>query len=338
VACEPRPRCACCGTAGVPAFRGLADRIFGAPGRWDLSACPDRACGLLWLDPMPAAAEIGKLYESYYTHADEPILESPARSAYRRLADAYLHRRYGYFPDRAGAGERLRGLLLYLHPGRRSLADGSVASLPLRKGGRVLEVGCGSGATLRRLQDLGWEVEGVDFDPRAVENARAKGLRVRQGELAGQGFEPDAFDAVIASHVIEHVPDPAGLARQCLRLLRPGGVLVVQTPNASSLGRAVFGEHWRGLEPPRHLHIFTPRALVALLERAGFAEVGWEPMESAGVLFLHSWMLRKHGGLLPPDGSLRTRLVTELAFFAEWLVCRMRPAAGQVILARARRR
>ena len=205
------------------------------------------------------------------------------------------------------------------------------------RGGRLLEVGCGGGDSLALLQELGWDAEGVDFDPEAVANARAKGLRVRQGDLAGQGYPSSSFDAVIASHVIEHVPDPEALLVEALRVLRPGGTLVLYTPNAASLGRRHYREDWRGLEPPRHLHVFTPQALSALTRRAGFAEVGWGAPERGSVILLASRSLRKHGRIVPDAHTWGERLLREASFYLEALICLVRPRAGEEIRLRARR-
>jgi hypothetical protein len=72
-------------------------------------------------------------------------------------------------------------------------------------------------------------------------------------------------------NVIEHVYDPAGLLVFCHRILAPGGRIVVVTPNARSLGHAYFKQDWRGLEPPRHLQIFTQQSLRKALTESGFA-------------------------------------------------------------------
>jgi len=92
---------------------------------------------------------------------------------------------------------------------------------------------------------------------------------VQLGSLEQQKFPAESFDAVTMSHVIEHVPEPIQTLSECARILRPGGRLFLWTPNHSSLGCRVFGKHWRGLEPPRHLHLFSPRSLKSLLNKAG---------------------------------------------------------------------
>ena len=118
----------------------------------------------------------------------------------------------------------------------------------------------------------GWTATGIDFDPEAVAAARRlPGVEAEVGDLAEQAFDAGVFDAVMLNNVIEHVPDPRATFAECARLLRGGGRLVMITPNLDALGHRVFGPDWRGLEPPRHLHLFTARALRAFARRAGFA-------------------------------------------------------------------
>jgi SAM-dependent methyltransferase len=121
------------------------------------------------------------------------------------------------------------------------------------------------------MQACGWEVEGVDFDPKAVEQARDKhGLTMYAGELREVAYAQDAFDAITLNHVIEHLPEPIEVLTECRRILRPGGHLVVITPNVNSWGRRRFTSHWRGLEPPRHLFLFSPHTLAAVATKVGF--------------------------------------------------------------------
>jgi 2-polyprenyl-3-methyl-5-hydroxy-6-metoxy-1,4-benzoquinol methylase len=126
--------------------------------------------------------------------------------------------------------------LAYLNPIRRANFDLNVFCLRAKPHGRLLEVGCGSGMILKSMQKLGWQVEGVDFDPAAVEAARKRGLDVHLGTLSEQEFRANSFDAIIMGHCIEHVPDPINLLRECYRILEPGGRLVVITPNVVLIG------------------------------------------------------------------------------------------------------
>src|SRR5262249_20209517 len=65
--------CYLCGTEGYELYRGLRDRLFGAPGSWDLRRCPNSKCGLIWLDPMPTETDIHRLYATYYTHQPRAV-------------------------------------------------------------------------------------------------------------------------------------------------------------------------------------------------------------------------------------------------------------------------
>jgi len=136
-----------------------------------------------------------------------------------------------------------------------------------------LDVGCGAGERLEQMRGLGWTVSGLDFDEKAVGVAKARGLDVSCGTIPGIWFPPETFDVVTMNHVIEHVPDPIELLKECYRILKPGGKVVLTTPNSSSWGHKFFREHWRGLEPPRHLHIFGPSSIEQILKRAGFDAV-----------------------------------------------------------------
>jgi SAM-dependent methyltransferase len=120
------------------------------------------------------------------------------------------------------------------------------------------------------MQAFGWEVQGVEVDPDAVAAARARGVSVRKGTLEQQAFPAEYFDAVHSAHVLEHLHDPFRLLRECYRVLKPGGTLVLLTPNVRSLGHREFGAAWLGLDPPRHLMLFSMEALISAARQSGF--------------------------------------------------------------------
>lgn len=277
-----RPCCDVCGSTGRVVYSGLTDRLFGAPGSWSLSRCGNPQCGTLWMDPMPLAEDLGLAYAGYYTHnpAETGKRDGWARRVYSRIKADYLARRYRY-PSPAMVCPSLNlGLLLYLLPVRRSDIDAEIRLLPSVRNGSLLDVGCGAGDWVSKMQDLGWKVRGVDFDAAAVQVARQRGLEVDCGAVEDQRYPAAAFDAVTLNHVIEHVPDPLATVAECRRLLKPGGRLLMFTPNAASLAHGIFGRDWRGLEPPRHLHLFSPDAMRRLLQKAGFADVNIRTMNS----------------------------------------------------------
>ncbi len=280
------PACTACGASGTMFYDGLADSLFGAPGRWRMMRCNGDACGLLWLDPAPLPEDLALAYEGYYTHAPAVARPFAVHTLWRWVREGHYAAHFGYAP-RGAAVKRLFALALTARPRLAEWLDDLIMRLPPRPGGRVLDVGCGEGRTLEQLRDLGWQVEGVDFDPRAARSAGTRGIPVRVGTLADQQYPGSCFDAVVHRHVIEHVPDPVAFLAECRRVLRPGGRLALLTPNAKSLGHTRFGAAWRGLEPPRHLQVFTPDSLRRAAETSGLRVEALDTT-AGGAAFIHA--------------------------------------------------
>jgi 2-polyprenyl-3-methyl-5-hydroxy-6-metoxy-1,4-benzoquinol methylase len=165
--------------------------------------------------------------------------------------------------------------LAYLHPGGTDAIafEAMFLRAPVAPMNRLLEIGCGNGYLLERMQKFSWRVEGLELDPACIEILQQKRIPCHIGDLRDQSFPSESFDVVFMSHVIEHVYDPAGFVTECFRVLKPGGQLIALTPNAASFGHRFFGCDWRGLEPPRHIQIFNQRNLAAAFRNAGFSEV-----------------------------------------------------------------
>src|SRR5437763_12012465 len=203
---DPRPFCTLCGTRGEFIHVDLPDRLFGAPGHWSLKRCLNRRCQLIWLDPMPVPEDLGKAYSTYYTHKAPEITESSPRSlvrrCYRLLKMSYLADKYGYETGVNSVLARSLGKLLYFFPTRRRDVDGFVRHLRWVPQGKLLDVGCGAGHWMLLMRELGWNVQGVDFDEASVSLARAQGLKIHQGSLEEQNLGGDQFDAVMLNHVI----------------------------------------------------------------------------------------------------------------------------------------
>lgn len=339
IATRPCPNCYLCGTPGVPLYHGLPDRLFGASGEWNLSRCPAAGCGLIWLDPMPTEADIAKAYATYPTHDDpQPARSGALRKLWRMSESAYMAQRFGCSSHIPKSIRMLAAVPVYLI---RPIRDG--IDLPLKyfaeRKGRLLEVGCGAGDTMKIAVNMGWDAVGLDVDLKAVANARGKGLTVHLGQLADQRFADESFDLVLMSHVIEHVHDPLALLRECRRVLRKDGLLVVFTPNTESWGYRRLGANWMGLDPPRHLIVFNPQTLECLARRAGFSDrTISSTIRFTAVFFTLSRLLGSTRGCAAfRKASLSQRLYGHTAAYAESIISGFRPLIGSELLFEARK-
>lgn len=282
VAAEDRPTCAVCGAPGAILWEGVRDHLFGAPGVWSVKQCVDPRCRACWLHPFPLPGEEAKFYQNYYTHANKPPGGEDAPAAYA---------------GESGAKRFARAVLQRIH-WRPEIFAPDLFYLGARPPGALLDVGCGDGSFLRKAAARGWRARGIDFDEAAARAAREKGVEVDCGGLVEAGYEANSFDAVTLNNVIEHLQNPAEVIAEARRILRPGGVLVMATPNVLSYGHRCFGRHWRGLEIPRHLFLFSPAILRRLCREAGFARIA---------------------AFSTPNGAGGAAMMAEASKFIEWV-------------------
>lgn len=244
--------CPVCARPGQPLYEGLSDGFGATANPWSFRQCPSKSCGHVWLDPAPTPTDLHLAYHDYPVHK----------------ADVLAPVSHG--PGLAGRLYRFALAVAGIQAQRRRL---ETFRLPAGSGARLLEVGCGSGARLALLEALGYEVEGQDVAPAAVTRTAARGQRVHHGELGDLKLPEQTYDIIVMNHVLEHVRDSVDFLRQIHRLLRPGGSFVSIQPNGISESHRRFGPDWVGLDPPRHLHVFTPPSTIAVAKAAGFRNV-----------------------------------------------------------------
>lgn len=328
--------CLLCGCEGTLLYAGLRDRLFGAPGIWSLMRCPE--CQLVWLNPQPTPDDVGKLYIQYFTHQK---LETPKKALAglrKRVKASILSSSFGYKTD---GSNRIMGSVLSCIAPLREIVGGRVLWLEAGEKGRLLDIGCGNGQFLDRMRQLGWEVVGVEPDGKAVSAARERyRLEVFHGSLEEAKFPDRYFDAITMNHVIEHVLEPIGLFRECRRVLRPGGTLVVVTPNVNSLGRRMFDDACANWDPPRHLFHFSTETLRASAERAELVVQDLRTTARGARWVWAASSLIKRDGMLSggspeaPGPSLRLQ---GLAFQAiEHGLCSQKGAGEELVLAATR--
>jgi SAM-dependent methyltransferase len=140
------------------------------------------------------------------------------------------------------------------------------------------------------------------------------------------------------SHLIEHVYDPGALLEECYRILKPGGRVVIVTPNTQSVGHRMFGKYWRGLEPPRHIYLFS----IASLKRLG-SKAGFDILSARTTIRGAHWAYRDSrrikaaaaGGSTSRFGDA---VVPYLLQYVECMVLRVSPTAGSEMAVILRRR
>ena len=278
-------------------YTSLQDRtFFAAPGNWQMWQCEH--CSVGYLDPRPTKNSIGRAYAAYYTHAETPAVNDTRlrRRLISRMRQGlhndFLNAQYGYHlrPMIWGGRFMVRAGLL-----KACNIGGSVRHLPAptAEHNRLLDIGSGNGSFICFAQHvLGYEAEGLDFDPQAVEQSRARSYIIHLGALPGSGLKPSSYDQITLHHVLEHLHDPVAALQEALTLLRTGGRIWIQVPNLDGASNAMFGVHSRLLEPPRHLVMFGVDNLKRLMEGLGFMKVEQMPTpHPSRFIFLQSWAI-----------------------------------------------
>jgi len=208
-----------------------------------------QACGFQFTNPRPAAASIGKYYESdaYVSH------NSAAQGLVNRV-----YKVARYFTVR-----RKVALITKLNGGRP---------------GQLLDYGCGTGHFLAGAKRAGWQVTGLEPNDRARHDAAA---RVGQPILDGAalaGLAPASFDVVSLWHVLEHVHLLHETLTELISKLKPGGKLLIAVPNAESLDAQHYRQNWAAYDVPRHLYHFAPGPMRQLLASHGLRLVQTRPL------------------------------------------------------------
>ena len=144
----------------------------------------------------------------------------------------------------------------------------------LKKRGGFLDIGCATGHLLLHISRRGWKVEGVEICRDAAEyGSNRGGFPVHTRPLEELALKGNSFSVIHASHLIEHLNDPASFCREVYRLLLPGGKLYLTTPNIEGFQARIFKERWRSAIPD-HLFLFGKKTLGRLVREGGFQVEG----------------------------------------------------------------
>ena len=299
------PHCYLCGKPGELLYENLKDRLFGVTGQFNIKNCKN--CRLLWMDPRPSLKHIPKCYENYYTHEEtievQPFANHrPLASLRDNLRSIILCGLYGYKHLHPRHHLCWLGPVLASIPvlKRRATFDLRERFLPYNNHDQklILDIGCGRGSYLIQMKDLGWNVLGIEPDPVSAQLAKKDGINIFNGTLEEAGLDEESVDQITMQHVIEHLIDPLAYVKECYRILKKGGRLVIYTPNIDSLGHRKFHKSWLALDPPRHLYVFSSQSLKSLFDKSPVRkyQISSSP-HLAKQIYDNSVIISKHGSV-----------------------------------------
>ena len=241
-----------------PVCGGARSRCYVRKFGLDLVKCRD--CGLVYANPRLREAELLERYESPLFF-DEYLRNF--RAAPEGYDPAFVRGHYRIFLDIAGR---------YFAPGKK-----------------LLDVGCGAGFFVKAAEEAGWKAEGIEISRLASRYAReVVQANVRTARLEAADLAPDSFDLITMLDLVEHLPDPVETMTLAYRVLKPGGVLIVATPDLRSLSRMFLGRCWAALSPAEHLANYDARTLRAALEGSGFRIVAMKNLLILNPEYTHS--------------------------------------------------
>lgn len=239
----------CQGSEKVLVYKLIDSRLW-IPGEWNLYQCAN--CGLLSLWPKPDS----ELLAAHYPNSYHGYLDENNKSRFRK---------YGF-------ARRQRTITKY---------KSNIEAL--------LDVGTATGDFLQYLKEnLTDKIIGIEPIAHAAEIVRSKGLVVYSDDLPNIHFSNETFDVITYWDVLEHLENPLEHLHECYKLLKPGGLLLIKTPDPTSAEAKMFKDSWIGFEAPQHIHLFSKELLINKLNTLGFTHVGSEQTGSDYTSFLNS--------------------------------------------------
>ncbi|GAB3770537.1 methyltransferase domain-containing protein [Spirosoma horti] len=241
---ETIDQCPVCGNNTFSPYLTCEDYLVSNQ-KFSIQQC--QTCNFRLTNPRPDAQSIGSYYKSdqYVSHNDQS--SGVVNTAYRLVRNYTLRSKLTLI-------NQLNG-----------------------KPGKILDVGCGTGAFLETCRMGGWQITGMEPDP----DARAIAIEKLNAEI-----EPSLkalvgaqrFDIISLWHVLEHIPDLNESIQILHQLLTEKGTLLIAVPNSDSYDAQYFKEYWAAYDVPRHLHHFTPSSIELLFNKHGFTMVKQKPM------------------------------------------------------------
>src|ERR1700733_5862576 len=239
--CSARLAATCleCGGSLQELLSHLFDTRYGIDGSYDIRRCLE--CGLEQIYPLPEREELRNLYENHYNfNGEQETLYTKLRGYF---LDSFLYRIWTW-------------------------SDGDVSFHSSKGAGRLLDVGCNEGRSLKIFTRNGYQVTGLELNDEAAKVARAAGFTVHVCDV--DNFDPvSLYDVAVLSNVLEHSLAPGRMLRDVARVLKPGGEIWISCPNSRSWQRSLFSRSWINWHVPFHITHLSQGSLERLLSDAG---------------------------------------------------------------------
>jgi len=268
--------CPICGSDSSTFLWVNYDRLYHLPGKFPTVMCD--GCSLVRISPRPNVDAISLYYpESYGAYTSEFSIRTVAASnklGFRNAVRASVLYGLGYKTNELSFWQKALSPIFTKFFYKQATYGYGDRFPKFVKDGNALEVGCGNGSYLSYLKHHGWNVQGLDLSEHAAKQARDLfDIDVRVGQLENVTFDPDSFDYIHLSHVVEHFYDPMAALRMVFRLLKPGGTVYIEVPNAEGAGANISGSYWYGWDAPRHLFTFNIKNLRLAIENASLSVI-----------------------------------------------------------------
>jgi len=217
------------------------DLLHDLSGEFTIVKC--HTCGLMRTNPRPTPDTIGFYYpDNYGPYLGTQVQKTTSVTSIKKFLKPLINQIFNFNTQR----------------------------LPILPRGRLLEVGCASGAFLHQMAELGWQVQGIEFSEKAAQSAVQMGYHVHTGSLETAPSPNEPFDLIVGWMVLEHLHDPIEGLKKLHEWAKPDARLVLSVPNSNSFEFSVFKEKLYSLHLPNHLYHFTPHTLEQVLNASGW--------------------------------------------------------------------
>jgi len=201
-------------------------------------------CGLIYVNPRPKLSEVPKIYPAEYSAYHFSNIRNPVIKRARNFMQG-------------GKAKRILSCIT-----------------DFSKEVRIIDVGCGSPVLLSLIRNFSrhkLDLYGNDFSPDVLESIKDAGFKVIPGAFEDMQWQDDFFDVIVMNQLLEHLFDLPANLRKTFKLLKPKGILFIETPSEEGLDAEIFRiNHWGGYHIPRHLQIFSSSTIRKILQRYGF--------------------------------------------------------------------